>query len=148
MPDQRLPQSARNRLSPGQVYCLAWAARPGTSRPPLEHFGVPKNGWAGGYIVTPRTSRATWISLRARGLVQIRAEAAEHGWTVKRHAHGLDLCPQCTKDGWGPADELCPKCRCATLTAPWWDDLPDNGGQVVGTLHTCTNRMCDWFDSR
>ena len=80
MPDQRLPQSARNRLSPGQVYCLAWAARPGTSRPPLEHFGVPKNGWAGGYIVTPRTSRATWISLRARGLVQMPHD--DYNWQI------------------------------------------------------------------
>ena len=95
---------------------------------------------------TPEPYRLWGVT--SRKLAEIRAEAAEHGWTVKRHAHGLDLCPQCTKDGWGPADELCPKCRCATLTAPWWDDLPDNGGQVVGTLHTCTNRMCDWFDSR
>jgi hypothetical protein len=45
---------------------------------------------------------------------------------------------------WVPCDWPCPDCGAPTLTAPWWDDAPENGGEVIGDLRQCT--VCDWFE--
>lgn len=80
-------------LTPPQIFCLAWAARPGLSRPPLEYFGVHKNGWGGGYLATPSYRSSTWRSLVRRRLVVLddmtgvcRATDAGVAWL---RAHGL-----------------------------------------------------------
>lgn len=59
----------RMYLSPSQKFCLAWAARPGTSVPPLAMFGVNVPGRAG--LFSPNYSSRTWRSLKEKGLVAV-----------------------------------------------------------------------------
>lgn len=65
------------KLSPSQLFALAWAARPNDSYPPLEKFGELR----GRYDVTksqPRLSRRTWRVLEANGLVAVLHYASGH----------------------------------------------------------------------
>lgn len=69
-----------------------------------------------------------------------------------RYRDGDPECPECgaeleveDKEEWKPCQFPCPDCGSPAEEAPWWDDRPEAGGQVIGELRRCTK--CEWFVS-
>jgi DNA-directed RNA polymerase subunit RPC12/RpoP len=48
------------------------------------------------------------------------------------------------KDDWKQTEIVCPDCELLIWQAPWWDDLPENGGACIGTHYRCGN--CGYSD--
>jgi hypothetical protein len=55
---------------------------------------------------------------------------------------------------WREEDQIirfqdCPKCGGVgtIVVSPWWDDLPENGGECIGEIHACVAPKCDYCES-
>jgi C4-type Zn-finger protein len=49
------------------------------------------------------------------------------------------------KNDWEETEIVCPDCGQLIWQAPWWDDVPENGGAWIGTHYRCGN--CGYSDS-
>lgn len=50
---------------------------------------------------------------------------------------GVDVTDKGTRQ-----DKSCPRCGGDVYRYPWWDDEPDNGGAIIGSIDLCN--LCDF----